>query len=553
MAQTARAGKGNFLFYLIIFFLLLLILWLLYGNKIKRTLVPAKDWEEYVMKDPAGAPAPEPHKQLVVYLKPGTQRRDFNRWIEDSLVTQGDVFIRYVCRSCDSTLFLFEGSGVERFMMEKLLLSGGGVAKGGNGTRLDPEPAGETNHLYYTSNVRIKAEPPASAEADIPLPEPPDFRESPVKVAVFDTGLDTAKVPYRQFNASTDNCIPGAETGWNFMDNDNRWNDDYSGQHGTVVTRFLTNEVFNAARNGIELLPVKIFNSIGNSDFFSMLCAFAYASHQGVQLINASFGYYESVQSVDLRGNVVAAEGTPSDLLRTFVEKYLTQKNILLIAAAGNKIPAEDNVYMPEDPVNQRNLDSVHFYPASLSRLLPNVIAVTTAYDSFVSPRQNFSNKVVDISVHADIRTGETLTPLNQLQNEISIIRSKINLPWQLSGIDSNFRAASDHLSQAADEVKIPHFMFASPLTYGSFVEGSSFAAPVVAGKLTAYYYLYQDLLNNNQVITNQTRDSIFQRLSSNPDEGFLYKIPGLISKVKEGKIIVRYPNRNNKQRSAAK
>ena len=84
------------------------------------------------------------------------------------------------------------------------------------------------------------------------------------------------------------------------------------------MTRFIANEVVKYGKNNLEILPVKIFDDNGSSDLFSILCALAYASQQHVNIINASFGYYESVYEIDINGNVTTKPTSPV-LLSAFV------------------------------------------------------------------------------------------------------------------------------------------------------------------------------------------------------------------------------------------
>ena len=541
MEDRVNKKRRHFLVPALFFLLLLLLffLWYLFGRQ------KVQDWETYVMKDPTAVPAPEPNKQLIVFLKPGAQRQNFNEWIADSLVKKGEVRIRFVCRNCDSSLFLFEGDGVESYIKEKLLLMGsGGTAKGGNAPQNPrPNPAGETDDLYYTTNVRVKSDDAASQEIVPGIIEQPGYSDAPVKVAVFDTGLDTLTATAFKFVSAGTSCIPGAEGGWNFMNGSSTWIDDYPGRHGTVVARFIANETVKYGKNSLEILPVKIFDGNGSSDLFSILCAFAYASQQHVNIINASFGYYESAYEIDTNGNVTTRPTSPV-LLQAFVNTYLTQKNILLIAAAGNKNDAENSVYNPVNPADQRNLDSVHFYPASLSLSLPNVIAVTTAYDSVVSPRQNFSNKVVDVCVHADRILQNAYEVLASVQREIDSIRQKLNLPPSTgNNVSSNINRAQENLGHLSDELSYPHFTFLHPYKPGQLVEGSSFATPIVTGKLVAWFHLYNHLLDSGLVFTSQTRDSIFQILQTKAQESFLINKTELNNKIKQGKMIYRSLN----------
>jgi hypothetical protein len=184
-------------------------------------------------------------------------------------------------------------------------------------------------------------------------------------------------------------------------------------------------------------------------------------------------------------------------LLRRYVKHYLTDNKILLVAAAGNS----DEVtvrktfkdygwpYRPKDP---RNLDQVCFYPASLSRSreYPNVIAVTTVNvnngNGTVSPDQNFSPHVVDVGVIADkvVRRGQNVS-----------------------------------------------YVFDNPLYIGNeTVEGSSFATPIVTGKLCANYDKIKDVISKE----GYTKNDIWRMLGSD----LVRNNPTLTGKIRDGRIM---------------
>lgn len=444
-----------------------------------------KDWTAYQIRSPYEGEKPDPYKQLIVWLKPGTSRQDFNRWLQDSIVKneRNELKVRFVCGSCDSSLFLLEGKGVELYMQ-------GEVANGGTSSKGKPKLTGESGPLYFSTNIPVKFPDAPGRVSQGKLQPLPSFAEPEVKVAVFDTGLDTNFVNAAfLYKANDSACIPGGSTGWNFASGNSNWMDDNPGRHGSTVTKLITDEVEKYTKNRVAILPVKVFGADGASDLYSILCGFAYAQNRKVDIINASFGYYESRNKYNSAGEAID-ELTSPVLLRAFIEEYLTKHNIILIAAAGNKDDAmEDPEYNPADTLQKRNLDSVYFYPASLASVLPNVVAITTVYKDMVSPTQNFSKSVVDAGVHAD-------------------------------GVDNS-----------------GHFYFIHPADPGlPPVSGSSFAAPVAAGKFTAWYHTYRSLLT--VPLTPNAKDSIFSMLKSQPDPPFLYNQPGLMEKVKEGKVI---------------
>jgi hypothetical protein len=416
--------------------------------------------------------------KLVVWKKPGSTTADFDAWIK-KLEKDGPVYISRSCESCDNSLMLLTGKGVEVYIQTHTASS-----------RREGKPqtavSGDDGPVYNCLNFPIFFSDNPGRYVDNPIKLPvARFSEKPVKVGVFDTGLEPGELGSSYlYKPSWTSCITGAEYGWNFINHTSNYGDDHPSRHGTTVTRFITNQVNKYKRNSVQILPVKVFGINGTSDLFSILCGFAYAKERKVQIINASFGFY--VPRLELLPDY---NGDPNvDLLREYIRYYLTKNKILLIAAAGNYDDVnEKNAFLlhalpyPADP---RSLEEVSFYPATLARDpgFPNVIAVTTVDEttSKVSPFQNYSRKVVDIGVNNDAI------------------------------------------------VPIDHYIFFNPRFSSQTVEGSSFATPIVTGKICANYYKIQSILKS----PGYTKEDIWNALSSE-----VTPYPGLAPFVKKGRV----------------
>jgi hypothetical protein len=376
--------------------------------------------------------------QLVVWLKPNATSGALRFWL-DSIRGGKAINTPVLCQNCDNRLMLLTGPGIANFIQQA-------TATGGSGTGQKTPPQGEDSLLYYSVNFDVSFGDTTYAPFLLHgyTPPRPYFAKNfaDVTVAVFDTGIDSTFFNPRYFYMGTPPaCLgPNATNGWNFSATppNMNWKDDFlPGRHGTTVSKFIVDQVNAASGNGIKLLPIKIHDSRGKGNLFSVLCGFSYAAERGAQIINASLGYYTYPKAG-------AAPDQNAVLLREYVKEYLTKKNILLIAAAGND-------FTNTDP-NKHDLDKVLFYPASLASdtvYLPNVIAVTTVSDvsGTVSPNQNFSARVVDVGVNAD--------------------------------------NASDYTF---------NYPFTAPSTTGAgsgIVNGSSFATPIVTGKICANYHLF--------------------------------------------------------------
>jgi len=420
--------------------------------------------------------------QLLVWRKPGTTNADFDAWIK-KLEKDGPVYISRNCESCDNSLMLLTGKGVEIYIQTHTATS-----------RREGKPqttvSGDDGPVYNCLNFPILFSDNPGRFIDNPVKlRVARFTKKAVKVAVFDTGLEPGELNSSYLYKSLwTSCITGAEYGWNFINHTNNYSDDHPSRHGTTVTRFITDQVNKYLQNAAQILPVKVFGSSGTSDLFSILCGFAYAKERRVQIINASFGFYTPRLELlpDYNGN------DPNvTLLREYIKYYLTKNKILLIAAAGNSDDVnEQNAFLLHAlpyPSHPRNLEEVSFYPASLARDagFPNVIAVTTVDKSTskVSPFQNYSPKVIDIGMNRDAI------------------------------------------------VPIDHYIFFNPRFPSQPVEGSSFAAPVVTGKICANYYRIQSILSGQ----SYTKEDIWNALSSE-----ITQSPGLIPFIKKGRVMTK-------------
>ncbi len=378
--------------------------------------------------------------ELLVWRKPGvsdgameTKRANFkNKY-------GGDFSVTKKCEGCDQSLEVWSGSTIQNFITEEVA---------GVSTRPKGKPTGEDDTLYYSLNIIIDI--PLEKRTQLPtftptvLPPQPSSNLPIITVAVFDTGIDPAVTT--NLTQPVTSCKPLGTKGWNFVKENNDVRDDFPGLHGTVVSKFILDEVNSySVRNPANILPVKLFGSDGTADLFNILCAFSYARRAGAKIINASFGFYYY-------------NDEPPELLLKYVEKELTANNVILVAAAGNSFPEEDaeaTSILGIPAADLRDLSKHYFYPANLSKYLPNVICVTTVNTTLGSsaPNQNFSNIFVNVGAAADV-----------------------------SGT----------------------YNFKHPFLPVQSVSGSSFAAPIFTGELCALYSRVVTLpVNKETILTN--------------------------------------------------
>jgi hypothetical protein len=436
-----------------------------------------KVWRSYIQIDSTiDLNRADSTQQLILWAAPGSSDEQLNSFLSN-LGDTSKVHIARFCAGCDSALMLLTGPSVR-------VLIQSGTAGGGSGSGTGGNPKNGDSGLYYTPNIGVFAPEAKDSPILTFIPNIKGFGfqagvlvsggSDTTKVGLIDTGLDSliykAKGNILYDSKGIPNSCLGdrANSGYNFAYNTVNWEDDYNvsngrgpnSLHGTSVATYIggqTNQIdarqqsANKKFSEASILPVKMHDSTGSSTLFNVLCGFAYARDRQVQIINASFGFYaprKVTTPTALDSNVL--------LLREYVNRNLTANHILLIAAAGNR----DAVHM--DP-KWRNLDSVSFYPASLSRELDNVIAVTTltapsigqTLPTRVSSNQNYSSQVVSIGVVAD--TAAT---------------TDITIGW-----------------------------FHHPFLNAN-INGSSFATPIVTGTIAAYYSQIPKPINRQNVLS---------------------------------------------------
>jgi hypothetical protein len=189
------------------------------------------------------------------------------------------------------------------------------------------------------------------------------------KVAIFDSGLNGNAVA--STNANT--CPNGS---WNFIDNNNNISD--ATNHGTMVTKLLTNNTQNILP---QIYSYKVLDQ-NKGSLFHVMCGIRAAIENKVNFANMSLGYY----------------GLENKMFTRYMQE-LNKNNIWTFVAAGNV----------EAPINtSRDLDTMKqkFYPAVYSNSMEKVITVSSATKSErgwdVSSNQNYSPKLVNIVVGTD-------------------------------------------------------------------------------------------------------------------------------------------------------
>ncbi|HEV2483890.1 MAG TPA: S8 family serine peptidase [Puia sp.] len=389
--------------------------------------------------------------QVVVWKNPDSSKEQYQRWLSDLKKEVPNVQALAVCSHCDSDMILLYDSTLLPYLQNQTV--------GGSGGTGSPGPSGNNGPTLYCSNYsvgthdsaridtlrRSQFPPRIATNYTWPKPTPAGV----LTIAVFDSGLDSVGSSVVATVGSTCFETPSGTSsshGWNFVDNNANTQDDMPDKHGTKVTKIILNQVQQYGGGNVDILPVKIFNSNGQGTLFGMLCGFAYASGAGARIVNASWGFYHYAQT-DTAGTLKV-----ENMLGAFMNKYLNATGMLLVAAAGNDDPAEDAIFGSMDHTSDyRYLDSNRFYPASFAKTFPNIVTVTTVSQRTQkpSPLENASGNLVDVGAQCD-----TITPDGSY-----VFYDPINPPKNVGG---------------------------GYIVYT--ITGSSFAAPVVTGRIAALY-----------------------------------------------------------------
>ena len=375
---------------------------------------------------------------IILWRKPGVSHEAFERWKREHHLPTGQA----ICSFCgDDDLELYNGVNIE------LLGGTGGTTTCTTGTICKPHGGGD-DVAEFCYNIPIKIDTAQGGKYDTVdsslIPSQDGIRGPVVDIAVFDTGIDPA-IAAKYTRALAHPCNPSAALGWDFANGDNTTNDDFVTKHGSRVAKFIIDQVQIYHNQRVNIIPVKIFDANGNTSLFKVLCAFAYAQHSGIKIINASFGFYWH----DLHN--------PPALFCDYIKTHLTDHGILLIASAGNRDLDEDAAVITSGLVSSgdiRNLKKHPCYPAALAGRpgYENVVTVTTVFSrqDKVSPQQNYSKALVDI------------------------------------GTDGIERCMVQNVPDPTEE-----YCFKDPLEpvlTATPISGSSFAAPIITGRITAFY-----------------------------------------------------------------
>lgn len=413
---------------------------------------------------------------------------------------------------CDSSLILLEGKDVDDIKINGRELADGTRPSGGvsgdppydiafnsfTNSLNWPQLIGEGSLNYYTQlPFESKGQHEIGPSPGPFIPRLSPNTKTPFIIAITDTGIRPGSWysgflnsfwvnPDERFGKDSDrNGLIGDLSGWNFINNSANLYDSIG--HGTRVTSLIHEQLTGSdwAQKNVRFMFLKTFNRNGKGVLFDNLCALSYARQKGAKIVNASWGYYNQSQS---------------KLLGYFI-KELSSSGILVVAAAGNADSTADAQAQNSwnvAPPNLRNSALNPFWPANFSGSYSNVIAVTTLnaeQNGGLRNRNVPSNRLIGVCENQNYST------------------SYVNI-----GVLNN---QSNPAGSAFTFCSIPDI-----LKPGKSTSGSSYAAPVVTGKLAAYMgqtwtpnkdLLYQRMLQTTSAFGSVLKtDPKFLQLTTN-------------------------------------
>lgn len=189
-----------------------------------------------------------------------------------------------------------------------------------------------------------------------------------VTIAILDTGINSNFPAFEEkflYNASSDNIL-GEPSGWDFVNNDSDFNDDYWLVHGSAVS-YIVYKNLKAAGTPHQLLPVKVCDANGVASYFNILCGLNYALKRA-HIVQMSLGWYDD-------GSGEGVNTIFSNLLSTY------EKKVLVVTSAGNS--TIDN-------------DTYDHYPSSYPQT--NVLAIAAANKTTdnIADFSNYGSNSVD-------------------------------------------------------------------------------------------------------------------------------------------------------------
>lgn len=227
---------------------------------------------------------------------------------------------------------------------------GGGINASGNGTKvrvrkmdynyiINTDPSINTGGIFDLIDYRLYED---CNQPFMGIPYVDDPYE--IDIAVVDAG--------HQMESPFDDMIL-IDEGYDFIDNDPIADDNSYDQHGTRVESVIAGLDYNNV-DDIKITPIKVLDSDGSGDLFTLYQGINHAIRQEVNIINLSLG------------TLFCDTDTCTVIFDALMEKALSE-DILVVGAAGN---------------DANNIDELYYIPGSSKAENLIVVSSSKCYDT---------------------------------------------------------------------------------------------------------------------------------------------------------------------------
>ena len=179
--------------------------------------------------------------QLVVYRE-NVDDQKFGKWLNaledvmyDKYNKRRSVHVENFCGDCNDSLLLVVAKDIKTVVATE-------VARASSGSAGPLQDDG----LVFTSNVKVKfpTRKPKLPGKVLSRSRTTNGKgdSSPVKVAVFDTGMIRKEFDDFLTSPAFNPCVGQDNIGWNFTVPNSNFNDNHPMAHGSTVSRFIVDE-----------------------------------------------------------------------------------------------------------------------------------------------------------------------------------------------------------------------------------------------------------------------------------------------------------------------
>lgn len=213
-------------------------------------------------------------------------------------------------------------------------------------------------------------------------------------LAIIDSGIDSTRFESTGLSRIlwTGSGVGASQRNFTGLGDLTNFYDDDSVKHGSAVAAIALKQIDGRYP---RLMILKILDSNGATNVFAATCALKFAIKHGASVINTSWGYY----------------GKPDSVMDSYIEDARrTAPGTLIIAAAGNDTLTHDSDLCSTTP-NGRNtqlgIKNLFYFPACFSKIEGSNVISVTGLSAVNKPclYQNYSSNFVRLGVlNSDVR-----------------------------------------------------------------------------------------------------------------------------------------------------